>query len=163
MLRYVSFTVTSASQLCPLPRQYPDFSLPLTQSGTSSSLSSSLPPSLSSPNSKPPSNHPPESTVLFRGHSTISLVSQGQLLRSSFDRTGLSVLILQRRKQSFCPGTLNQEVINFNSWILPCLLHKLNWDSGYIQSIPNSPLPNPKTDFQFWTFVPEGSPGTHCT
>lgn len=119
MLRYVSFTVTSASQLCPLPRQYPDFSLPLTQSGTSSSLSSSLPPSLSSPNSKPPSNHPPESTVLFRGHSTISLVSQGQLLRSSFDRTGLSVLILQRRKQSFCPGTLNQEVINLIAGFFP--------------------------------------------
>lgn len=121
MLRYVSFIVTSASQLCPFPRlltTHPEFQPQLLTA--SLSLLTAI------------ANIPP--TVLpgalyclevIAPSPLPSLVSQGQLLRGSFDRTGLSVLILQRKKLFFCPGALNQEVINFNSWILPCFLYKL--------------------------------------
>lgn len=148
----VPFMDTFVTQL--LPRQYPDSSPyhPPRMDPVPASTAHCLP-------LPPHCNRKHSSTVLPRALCCLgvtspsphfSLVSPGQLSRGSFKRTGLSVLIPQRRKQSFCPGALNQKVFNFIAGFFPVFC-------------TNSPLPNPKTGFQFWTFVPEGSSGTSCT
>lgn len=97
MLRYVSFIVTSASQLCPFPRlltTHPEFQPQLlTASLSLLTAIANIPPTV-----LPGALYCLEVTA---PSPLPSLVSQGQLLRGSFDRTGLSVLILQRSKQVF--------------------------------------------------------------